>query len=425
VLAAFAVCQSAGAQDWQAASALNRPGQPTDDSFGWSVGISGKSMIVGAQAESGAQQRSGAAYVFEGDQWASVTRLTAGEETAFGGFGYAVALEGDTAFVGTDRLEKSPVYIFGKSGGSWALTQTLREDSSDTFGDEIRVRGNVAMLAAPKDSADIGKIHVYGKAGATWTEQQELTANDGASGDFFALSLDFDGENVIVGEPATNSASPHPAAYIFTKTGTGFSQQAKLDLDKTGVVVGSAVAISGDTAVVGTPPAAGNMGNGRVSIYARSGVTWAAQQVLTVPSEERFGSLVQVQGDTLFVTAETGGQCSLYVFRRTGAVWAQTQKLPAPPAMYGPNALAVNGGTLAIGNPDDKLTGAVQVYRDPAEDSVVSAETDHNGKSSGCALSSSASSRGGLAPWAVLGAALLLFGKRRARVVRRNRNARG
>ncbi len=408
LLAALAFCQQAVAQDWQAAASLNRPGQPVDDTFGWSLSISGKLLLVGALDESGAQHWSGAIYVFAGDQWADVTRLAADDETAYATFGSAVALDGDTAFIGTGNLEKSPVYIFSKSGSTWALSQKLREDASDTFGLRLSVHGNVAMIAAPKDSADIGKIHVYGKAGGTWSEQQELTANDGASGDFFALGMDFDGQNVIAGEPATNSLAPQPAAYIFVKSGAGFVQQAKLDIDKTGVSVGTAVAISGDTAVVGTPAAAGFSGNGRVTIYARSGGVWSVQQVLTMPSEELFGIEVRAQGDTVFVSAETGGQSSVYVFRRTGQVWAQTQQLSAPPAMYGPSSLAVNGGTLAVGISGDQLTGAVQVFRDPAEDAAASGSSDADQKSSGCSLSTPASSRR-TAPSALLGCALLLL----------------
>jgi len=257
---------------------------------------------------------------------------------------------------------------------------------------------------------------VYAKTGATWAEQQELTASDGASGDFFALGMDFDGESVIAGEPATNSLTPQPAAYIFVKSGSGFVQQAKLDIDKTGVSVGSAVAISGDTAVVGTPALVGFAGSSRATIYARANGAWAVQQTLTMPSEDLFGGLVRIQGDAVYVSAETGGQSSVYVFKRTGQVWAQSQQLSAPAAMFGPSALAVYGGTLAVGSTGNKLTGAVQVFRDPAEDAAVSSSSGDK-KSSGCSFAVAPSSAHST-PWALLGCALTLtltLRKRKAR----------
>jgi len=392
-----------------------RPGQPTDDSFGYSASVSGKSILLGANNEDGTQKRAGAAYVFAGEQWADVTRLSADEETAYAGFGHALALDGDTAFVGLGGLEKTPVYVFGKSGGKWAMTQKLREDASDTFGFRIKVRGNVAMIAAPKDSADIGKIHMYTKAGATWTEQQEIVANDGAIGDFFALGMDFDGQSLISSEPATNSKAPVPAAYIFVKNGTSFVQQAKLVLSK----VSEAVAISGDTAVVGIPAPVGS-GQARVTIYIRSGDSWSVQQELTMPSEELFGTQLAIQGDVLFVSAETGGRSSVYVYRRTGQVWAQTQQLSVVPAELGPRALAVGGGTLAVGISNNTLTGAAQVFRDPAEDAKAPSSSNGDQEKSGCSFSKPASGRHTVPSVLLGGVLLLLLSARRRRVARRD-----
>ena len=388
VLAWLAFSPPASAQDWQPAASLQRPGQPLDDTFGESLSVSGKALLVGAPNEDNTLHSSGGVYVFSGEQWTDVVRLVADDEEAYSGFGSAVALDGSTAFVGTSRLEKGEVYVFGKTDKGWVITQKLREDNSDTFGFEFSLHGDLALIAAPKDSADVGKIHVYARANGQWAEKQEITASDGASGDFFALSMDSDGDNVIVGEPATNSVSPHPAAYIFNKGASGFTQQAKLDIaGKPAVQIGSAVAISGDTAVVGTAPSAGYSGNGQSIVYARSGTAWSVQQVLTVPSEESFGGVVRVQGDTVWVSAETAGQSSIYVFRRTGAVWAQTQKLSAPPAMFGPRTMAVNGGTLAVGVSRNDQLGAVQVFRNPADDGKgTSSAAADGGEASGCSM---------------------------------------
>ncbi|TLM72285.1 MAG: tandem-95 repeat protein, partial [Actinobacteria bacterium] len=96
--------------------------------------------------------------------------------------------------------------------------------------------------------------YVFTRSGTTWSQQQKLTAADGATGDWFGSSVAVSGDTAVIGawrddDKGTDSGS----AYVFTRSGTTWSQQAKLTASDgaAGDVFGCSVAVSGDTAVVG------------------------------------------------------------------------------------------------------------------------------------------------------------------------------
>src|SRR5207249_804118 len=97
---------------------------------------------------------------------------------------------------------------------------------------------------------------------STWTQQAKLTASDSASGLRFgsAVSLSRDGNTLLVGARGNAySAGPAPAgtAYVFTRSGSTWTQQQKLSAGDaaTGDYFGTSAALSADglTAVVGAP----------------------------------------------------------------------------------------------------------------------------------------------------------------------------
>src|SRR5262249_5912127 len=118
------------------------------------------------------------------------------------------------------------------------------------------------------------------------------------------------------------------------------------------------VAVSGDTALVGADFAGGK---GAAHIFVRSGSTWTRQQELTASDgamEDSFGFAVALSGDTALVGAvaddigANSNQGSVYVFRRTGSTWMQVQKLTATNGNEGDgfgNAIALSGNTALIG----------------------------------------------------------------------------
>jgi hypothetical protein len=96
-----------------------------------------------------------------------------------------------------------------------------------------------------------GAAYVFTRSGTTWTQQQKLTASDPASNDLFGVSVSVSGDTVVAG--AYGKSGSQGAAYFFTRSGTTWTQQQKLTASDaaTNDLFGISVSVSGDTVVVG------------------------------------------------------------------------------------------------------------------------------------------------------------------------------
>jgi hypothetical protein len=172
---------------------------------------------------------------------------------------------------------------------------------------------------------------VFVRSGATWTQQAKLVASDAATlGGDFGGAVSIDGDTAVIGAYIQTSATG--AAYVFVRSGTTWSQQAKL-LASDGAhndYFGASVAVSGDTAVVGA--FGHNSSQGALYVFVRSGTSWT-QQASLVPNDaakgDGLGSAAAIQGDTLVVAAYTknSSQGAAYVFVRSGTTWTQQGEL--------------------------------------------------------------------------------------------------
>jgi hypothetical protein len=137
-------------------------------------------------------------------------------------------------------------------------------EAQDWFGYSVALDGDTALVGARLDdvagNADQGSAYVFVRSGTTWTQQAELTASDAAGGDRFGSSVAISGDSAIVGSPY--NATPAGAvragsAYIFVRSGTAWAQQAELTASAAAAnaYFGWSVAISdaagGATAIVG------------------------------------------------------------------------------------------------------------------------------------------------------------------------------
>ena len=176
--------------------------------------------------------------------------------------------------------------------------------------------------------SEAGEAYIFVRSGVTWTQQAKIQASDKQVRDEFGWSVDIDGDTVIVGAWLEDTvASNAGAAYIFTRSGTTWTEQAKIQNDDPILDdrFGVSVAISGDTAVVGnyfddTSPLSDN---GSACIFTRSGSTWTQQATLLASDKgswDEFGSSVDIDGDTVVVGSkwqDTGGANagSAYIFQ--------------------------------------------------------------------------------------------------------------
>jgi hypothetical protein len=149
--------------------------------------------------------------------------------------------------------------------------------------------------------------------------------------DHFGSAIAISGDTLVVGAPDDDlpGGLHEGSAYVFVRSGNGWIEQQKLRASDpaAGALFGASVAIQGDTLVVGAPDP--GLSSGAAYVFVRSGSTWVEQQKLAGFGGD-FGDSVALWGNSLVVGAWgefVGG--AAYVFVRSGTVWTQQQRLVA------------------------------------------------------------------------------------------------
>ncbi len=249
-------------------------------------------------------------------------KLTGGEELGAGRFGRSVALsaDGNTALVGgpRDNGEVGAAWVFVRSGSTWTqqakLTLTGAEEIDEGhFGRSVALSadGDTALIGAPNDSGGLGAAWVFTRSGSTWTQQTKLTGANESGGGWFgrSVALSADGDTALVGGFVDHSDVG--AAWVFTRLGSTWAQQGP-KLTGAGEAgageFGWSVALSaeGDTALIGGHEDGG--GVGAAWVFTRSSSTWTQQgEKLTGAGETGAGKVGQdvalsAEGDTALVS---------------------------------------------------------------------------------------------------------------------------
>jgi FG-GAP repeat len=233
--------------------------------------------VIGAPHDDDKGEGSGSVYVFTraGTVWSQQAKLNAADGAEGDVFGISIALSGDTILVGADlndekAVDAGAVYVFTRSGDNWvqqAKLTAMDGAETDIFGVRVALSGDTALISARRDDDDVmgvdaGSAYIFIRTDTTWKQQAKLTAADGAADDRFGRDVALAGDTAVIGamfqdDKGENSGS----AYVFTRSGNLWTQQAKLTAvdGAEGDVFGFSVALSGDTAVIG---AARNDDNG-------------------------------------------------------------------------------------------------------------------------------------------------------------------
>jgi len=354
------------------------------DGFGFAVAISGNVIVVGAPFDDDPFQGSavGAVYVFlrNGSTWSLQTKL-AGSDTGGGDqFGSSVAIAGDLIIVGArlhDHLgdsDRGGAYVFVRSGAAWYQQAELAAgDGSpgDFFGASAALSGETAVIGAQRDSfsndSRAGSAYVFVRNGSTWSQQAKLIASDADDNDQLGVSVSIDTDTILVGSFLDDTVAGNSAgsAYVFARSGTSWSEQAKLTANDAagGDWFGTSVAIQDDTAIVGASRDDNfpHSDIGSAYVFLREGTSWSQQAKLTPDdgqAADQFGAQVALLGDTALVGARLADHSageeagSAYVFLRSEAGWGQTAKLTASDAgeddLFG-SSVALSNGTIVIG----------------------------------------------------------------------------
>jgi hypothetical protein len=354
---------------WSQQAELTASGGGADEDFGVSVAISGSSAVVGAFA--GDSSGAGAAYVFarSGSAWSQQAKLTASDATAGDEFGRSVAISGSTLVVGAwgNSSFTGAAYVFARSGATWSQQEVLTASDpavGDRFGVSVMLSGSTAVVGAYLDDSGAGAAYVFERSGTGWSQETKLTAFDAAANDQFGFSLAVAGSTALVGARGSNSAAG--AAYVFVLP----AQQAELSGSDTaaGDDFGYSVAISGSTAVVGAYTkecCASDMG--AAYVFVRSGTNWSQQAKLTASDaavDDFFGASVAISGSTVVVGApgKNSATGAAYVFARSGTAWSQQAELTASDGVANDGfgqAVAISGSTAVIGASAENTSTAV------------------------------------------------------------------
>lgn len=359
------------------------------DNLGWSVAVSDDTVLLGAHRDAAAGPLSGSAYVFvrTGGVWTEQAKLTASDAAASDQFGISVAVSGDTAVIGAYSADHAggsnagAAYVFVRTGGAWAQQAkliALDGAENDFFGISVAVSSDTVVVGANGDDdagASSGSVYVFVRSGVVWTQQAKLIASDAAS-DSFGLAVAVTGDTAVVGAPYRDfsvAVTDVGAAYVFVRTGSVWSQQARLyftDPSGVGDLFGISVAVSGETALVGAiGKNAGATDSGAAYVFTRSGSAWTQQAKLSAfdaAQNDQFGISVAVSGDLALVGAHYddhaggNGAGSAYTFVRNGGVWTQQAKLIATDTAAGDffgNSVAASSDAVVLGAHADDHAG--------------------------------------------------------------------
>jgi len=259
--------------------------------------------------------------VISTDDWLEQDKLLASDGAEGNYFGISVSIDGDYAIIGAylddDNGDWSgSAYVFKRDGTTWAEeAKLLASDGAeyDCFGISVSIDGDYAIVGAYCDGDNgvlSGSAYVFTRSGTSWIEQAKLLASDGEWGDYFGVSVSIDGDYAIIGADCDgDNGDSSGSAYVFTRSGTSWIEQDKL-LASDGAAddwFGRFVSIDGDYAIVG---AIGDDDNGDSSgsayVFTLSGTSWIEQDKLLASdgaADDYFGWSVSISGDYAIIGA--------------------------------------------------------------------------------------------------------------------------
>jgi hypothetical protein len=307
---------------WTQQAYLKASNTDGDDWFGWSVSVSGETMVIAACAEdsnatgvngdqtNNSASRAGAAYVFvrRAGTWTQQAYLKASNTDQYDEFGRSVSISGDTVVVGAyyeksnatgvngDQTNNSAsragaAYVFVRRAGTWTQQAYLKASNTghrDKFGLPVSISGDTVVVGAYGEASNArgvngdqsnnsayhaGAAYVFVRSGSTWSQEAYLKASNTDAGDEFCFAVAVSGDTVVVGahledsaargvngNQADNSLPAAGAAYVFVRSGSTWSQDYYLKASNTdaGDGFGIAVSISGGTVVIGADGEASN-----------------------------------------------------------------------------------------------------------------------------------------------------------------------
>jgi hypothetical protein len=364
---------------------LNNPGAPYE--FGYSVAVSGKIAVVGAPYSGSTDAGVAYIYVKGASGWPTTPTTTLSDPGAIEGdsFGYSVAVSGKTVVIGAQGASTNAgvAYIYVEGASGWPSTPTAAlsdpgATAADVFGTSVATSGRAVLIGAPGVNSYTGAAYIYVKDAAGWPTTPTTTLSDpqATAGDVFGTSVAVWDMTAVVGADQLLNPGPGAASYIYVNGASGWptTPTATLSGATPGDLFGFSVAVWGpDTKVVVGAPVS-NEGAGAAYIYQKSSASvWPTTPTVSLSDPNatgyEFGYSVAVSGKTAIVGAiGSSDPGAAYAYVKADSVWPTTPTftLSDPGASasdeYG-YSVALAGKTALVGAPQSAgLSGATYIY---------------------------------------------------------------
>ncbi len=402
-----------GTDNWGLVNKLLASDAASNDRFGFTVAFQNKTALLSSPKFGPGTSGPDAVYAFvqTNDSWVETVKPLPASCTVEDYFGEAVAISGDTAIIGAQgddvgpNAEQGAAYVFERTGTSWTLVKMIAAvdgAANDSFGSSVALSGSTAIVGAYADDAGAnvnqGSAYIFERdAGGlnNWGQVKQIVASDGSAEDWFGSSVGISGDRIVVGAflDDVGANANQGSAYVYERNSGGANNwgEVKHLFAADGAAFdgfGQSVAVSGDTAVVGSyaDDIGANANRGSAYIYERNNGgagNWGEIKKVTASDGalgDEFGAAVAIEANLLIVgafTDDTGtniNQGSAYVFdRNTGGAnnWGEVKKLTASDGAGGDNfgiSVDISGDAAIVGSHYDQIgsndyQGSAYVFR--------------------------------------------------------------
>ena len=313
--------------------------------------------MVGARHANGPGDSSGRAFFIDLTT-DTVTTIDPGDLDISSTFGTDVAIDGDVAVIGAPTrngvagADVGKIYIYELVTGTWTLTGEFEGSVADSqFGRSVDVDG-LRVAAGTLFNTGTGFVQVYDKSG-TWALTDTITAP--GSNDQFGIEVALDADRLLIGAPGGDYVESHTFDGVSWNLEQTLTSSTLPGVDS----FGYGLALDGPVALIGAlrTDIGTNTYQGAGFLFTLTGGTWTETDVYLAADGaalDSFGSDVVIDGTTALLSAPTDDNSN---GPDSGAVYTFDLVVPAPDGrIYAPDAEA--GDLLrAVGRHPRRLDG--------------------------------------------------------------------
>ncbi len=269
-------------------------------------------------------------YIYNGSNWNALAAVSGNELQAFStgaipdkagdSYGCSVSISGDWAAVGAYGYDKpggltdcGAVFIYKRTNGLWAQTQILTATDAqpgDRLGFSVAIDGNRIVAGASLATVGSGFYHgaayVFENTNGVWAQTDKLTASDAASGDYFGSAVAIEGNSIVIGAPGDDGTgtTDEGCAYWFRYEASipDWVQDHKITgtLAASNDKMGTSVSVSVGFALIGIPGRNNNAGY--ATLFQKSNTSYFDFNPM-LPAGSRCGQSVFMKNATIILGA--------------------------------------------------------------------------------------------------------------------------